>query len=147
MRCLLDSLEWGKLLVWASGLGGSVARILIAEDRGTMRKALRALFLTQPHWEVCGEAEDGSEAIQKASQLQPDLIVMDFKMHDLNGLLAANEIFRTTPTVPIVMYTLYKTKDLEATAKLVGIRRVVGKEEGAQNLLKAIEAELPRAQA
>jgi DNA-binding NarL/FixJ family response regulator len=124
-----------------------VARILIAEDRETMRKALKALFLTQPHWEVCGEAEDGGEAIQKASQLQPDLIVMDFKMHDLNGLLAANEIFRSSPSVPIVLYTLYKNEELEATAKLVGIRRVVGKEEGAQTLLKAIEAELPMAQA
>jgi DNA-binding NarL/FixJ family response regulator len=129
------------------GVGDFVARILIAEDRETMRKALKALFLTQPHWEVCGEAEDGGEAIQKASQLQPDLIVMDFKMHDVNGLLAANEIFRSSPSVPIVLYTLYKNEELEATAKLVGIRRVVGKEEGAQTLLKAIEAELPMAQA
>jgi DNA-binding NarL/FixJ family response regulator len=128
-------------------MGDFVARILIAEDRETMRKALKALFLTQPHWEVCGEAEDGGEAIQKASQLQPDLIVMDFKMHDVNGLLAANEIFRSSPSVPIVLYTLYKNEELEATAKLVGIRRVVGKEEGAQTLLKAIEAELPMAQA
>jgi len=53
-----------------------------------MRKALKALFLTRPHWQVCGEAEDGSEAIKKASQLHPDLIVMDFRMHDLDGLRA-----------------------------------------------------------
>jgi len=124
-----------------------VARILIAEDRESMRKALKALFLTRPHWQVCGEAEDGSEAIKKASQLHPDLIVMDFRMHDLDGLRAANEIFRSTPSVPIVMYTMYKNEELETMAKLVGIRRVIGKEEGALTLLKAIEAELPVAQA
>ncbi len=123
-----------------------MARILIAEDRESMRKALKALFLTRPHWQVCGEAEDGSEAIRKASQLHPDLIVMDFRMHDLDGLRAANEIFRSTPSVPIVMYTMYKNEELETMAKLVGIRRVIGKEEGALTLLKAIEAELPAAQ-
>ena len=124
-----------------------MARILIAEDRESMRKALKALLLTRPHWQVCGEAEDGSEAIKKASQLHPDLIVMDFRMHDLDGLRAANEIFRSTPSVPIVMYTMYKNEELETMAKLVGIRRVIGKEEGALTLLKAIEAELPAAQA
>jgi DNA-binding NarL/FixJ family response regulator len=124
-----------------------VARILIAEDRESMRKALKLLFLTRPHWEVCGEAEDGSEAIKKAAQLHPDLIVMDFRMHDLDGLTAANEIFRSTPSVPIVMYTMYKNEELEATAKLAGIRCVIGKEEGALTLMRAIEAELPAAQA
>ena len=124
-----------------------MARILIAEDRESMRKALKALLLTRPHWQVCGEAEDGSVAIKKASQLHPDLIVMDFRMHDLDGLRAANEIFRSTPSVPIVMYTMYKNEELETMAKLVGIRRVIGKEEGALTLLKAIEAELPAAQA
>jgi two-component system vancomycin resistance associated response regulator VraR len=124
-----------------------VARILIAEDRESMRKALKLLFLTRPHWEVCGEAEDGSEAIKKAAQLHPDLIVMDFRMHDLDGLRAANEIFRSTPSVPIVMYTMYKNEELEATAKLAGIRCVIGKEEGALTLMRAIEAELPAAQA
>jgi DNA-binding NarL/FixJ family response regulator len=112
-----------------------------------MRRALKALFLTQPHWEVCGEAEDGGEAIEKARQLHPDLVVMDFRMHYLDGLRAANEILTREPTLPIVLYTLYKNAELEATAKMVGVRRVVGKEEGALTLLRAIEAELPAAQA
>jgi len=124
-----------------------MARILIAEDRESMRKALRALFRTRQHWEVCGEAQDGGDAVKKAAQLHPDLIVMDFRMHDLDGLKAANEIFRSSPSVPIVMYTMYKNEELEAMAKLVGIRRVIGKEEGALSLLRAIEAELPAAQA
>ena len=48
-----------------AGLGLCVARILITKDRGSMRKALRALLLTRPHWQVCDEAEDGSEASRK----------------------------------------------------------------------------------
>jgi DNA-binding NarL/FixJ family response regulator len=119
-----------------------VARILIAEDRESMRKALKALLIMHPQWEVCGEAEDGDDAIAKAAQLRPDLIVMDFRMHRVNGLMAANEIFRTIPTVRIVMYTLYKTDEVEATAKLVGIRKVIGKEDGAHTLVQAIESEL-----
>ena len=75
------------------------------------------------------------------------MIVLDFRMHDLDGLRAANEIFRSMPSVPIVMYTMYKNEELEAMAKLVGIRCVIGKEEGALSLMRAIEAELPAAQA
>jgi len=65
-------------------------RIQIAEDRESMRKALKALLIMHPQWEVCGEAEDGLDAVT----LRPDLIVMDFRMHRLKGLMAANEIFR-----------------------------------------------------
>jgi len=119
-----------------------VARVLIAEDRESMRKALKALLIMQPQWEACDETEDGDDAVAKAAELRPDLMVMDFRMHRVNELIAANEIFRTMATVPIVMYTRYKTDEVEATAKLVGIRNVIGKEEGAQTLVKAIETEL-----
>ena len=119
-----------------------MARILIADDRESMRTALRAMFIMRPCWEICGEAEDGSEAIAKATQLQPDVIVMDFKMPLMDGLRAATEICRNLPTTPIVMYTLYKSLELEVAAKLAGVRRLVGKEDGIQTLLATIEAEL-----
>jgi CheY-like chemotaxis protein len=123
-------------------LRGLVARILIADDRELMRIALKTLFVLRPHWEICGEAEDGREAVAKATQLQPDLIVLDFKMPLGDGLQAACEICRTMPATPIVMYTLYKSVELEAAAKLAGVRRIVAKEDGVQGLLHAIEAEL-----
>jgi len=96
----------------------------------------------RPHWEVCGEANDGEETVVKASQLQPDLIILDFKMPLGDGIRAASEILIAMPSVPIVMYTLYKTEELESAAKLVGVRAVVGKEDGIRNLLSAIDAEL-----
>jgi DNA-binding NarL/FixJ family response regulator len=119
------------------------ARILIAEDRPSMRRALAVLFALYKNWEVCGEAEDANEAIGKAEQLHPDLVVLDYKLHCSDGFQAADGILRTLPDVPIVMFTLYKTNELEHAANLIGIRCVIDKEEGVQKLLQAIEQLLP----
>jgi DNA-binding NarL/FixJ family response regulator len=119
-----------------------MARILIADDREAMRSALKTLFVLRPNWEICGEAEDGREAVAMATDLQPDVIVLDFKMPIANGLQAACEIGRNLPATPIVMYTLYKDLQLEAVAKTAGVRRVIAKEDGVQGLLGAIEDEL-----
>jgi DNA-binding NarL/FixJ family response regulator len=124
-----------------------VARILIADDRESMRIAVKSVFVMRPSWEVCGEAEDGDEAVAKAIQLQPDLLLMDFRMHKSDGLKAAAEIKRAMPSLPIVMYTLYKTDELEAAAQLAGVRCVVAKEDGVQTLLRAIDRELQASQA
>jgi len=118
------------------------ARILIADDREFMRDALKMWFGLSKSWEICGEAHDGNEAIRKADQLHPDLIVIDYKMQDTNGLQAAGRILKLLPDVPIVMFTLYKTDELERAAKKIGIRCVVGKEEGVHMLLAAVESQL-----
>jgi two-component system vancomycin resistance associated response regulator VraR len=120
----------------------AAARILIAEDRESMRDALKHLF-KRKNWEVCGEAQDGKEAVRKAEELHPDLIVMDYKMQDADGLQAADRIFKVLPDVAVVMFTLYKSHELERAARQVGVRCVVGKEEGAHTLLDAIESQLP----
>ena len=119
-----------------------MTRILIADDRHSMRTLLRAMFAMRPHWEICGEAGDGREAVAKAEQLQPDAVIMDFRMPLSNGIQAACEIHKSLPSIPIVLYTLYKTHELEVAAKLVGVRCVVGKETGVHNLLAAIETQL-----
>jgi DNA-binding NarL/FixJ family response regulator len=121
---------------------GLVTRILIAEDRESMRTALKALFLLRPGWEVCGEAQDAGEAYRKAAELRPDVIVMDFRMHHSSGLEAADRILREDPSIPIVMFTLYKNDELEAAAKRAGIRCVIGKEDGVTTLLRAIDSQL-----
>jgi DNA-binding NarL/FixJ family response regulator len=95
-----------------------------------------------PGWEICGEADNGREAVAKATELKPDLVLLDFKMPGANGIQVGGEIRRTMLTTPILMYILYKTPELEVAAKLVGIRQVVAKEGGAADLLSAIETEL-----
>ncbi|MCU1239308.1 MAG: two component transcriptional regulator, LuxR family [Bryobacterales bacterium] len=119
-----------------------MTRILIADDRESMRIAIRALIRMRPDWEICGEANDGREVVAKAAELQPDLVVLDFKMPVANGIQAGSEIFRSSPTLPVVMYTLYRTPEIEAAAKRVGIRQVIAKEDGGKYLLSAIETEL-----
>jgi DNA-binding NarL/FixJ family response regulator len=119
-----------------------MTRILIADDRESMRTAIRAVLRMRPDWQICGEANDGREVVAKAAELQPDLVVLDFKMPLANGIQAGGEISRSMPTIPIVMYTLYVTPEIEVAAKLVGIRQVIGKEDGGKYLLSAIETEL-----
>ena len=119
-----------------------MTRILIADDRESMRTAIRALIKLRPDWEICGEANDGQEVVTKAAELQPDVVVLDFKMPLANGIKAGSEISHFMPATPIVMYTMYRTEELEVAAKLVGIRQVIGKEDGGKRLLNAIETEL-----
>ena len=117
-------------------------RIMIADDRESMRSALRGLLALRPGWVVCGEAETAKEAITKAAELRPDLIVLDYKLQTSDGIAAADGILQAMPTVPIVMFTLYKTDELELEANRIGIRCVVGKEDGVEPLLCAIDSEL-----
>jgi DNA-binding NarL/FixJ family response regulator len=119
-----------------------MTRILIADDHESMRTAIKATVKLHPPWEICGEATDGREAIEKAVALRPDIVVLDFKMPVVNGIKAGSEISSSRPDTPVLMYTLYKTRELEVAAKLVGIRQVIAKEDGAQYLLRAIEDEL-----
>jgi DNA-binding NarL/FixJ family response regulator len=79
-----------------------------------------------PAWEVCGEAVNGREAVAKAVQLKPDLVVLDFAMPQLDGLKTASEIHQVLPEVPIVMFTMYAAQLKEEVQKY-GITRLVDK--------------------
>src|SRR5260370_17498442 len=98
---------------------------MIADDRESMRSALRSLLVLRPGWVVCGEAETTKEAITKAAELRPDLIVLDYKLQTSDGIAAADGILRVMPTVPIVMFTLYKTHELPLEANRIGIQSLV----------------------
>jgi DNA-binding NarL/FixJ family response regulator len=117
-------------------------RILIAEDRAHMRNTLRKLCTLYSNWDVCGEAADGQQAVAAAVALKPDLVLLDYKMPNGNGIDAATEIQQKLPNTPVVIFTLYKTRELESQARLVGVKAVVGKEEGVIKLLHTIEHEL-----
>lgn len=105
-----------------------LTRILIADDNGAVRKALRALIEANEEWRVCGEAVDGREAVTKARALKPDLIVLDFSMPNLNGIQAAREILKASPTIPIVLYTMFLTPQLAEEASAAGFAATVSKE-------------------
>jgi DNA-binding NarL/FixJ family response regulator len=107
-----------------------------------MRNTLRNLFTIYSKLTICGEAIDGQQAIDAAVALKPDVVLLDFEMPNGNGLWAASEIKQRLPDLPIVMFTLFKTAALDLEARKVGVRVVVGKEEGVIKLLRAIEDEL-----
>ena len=89
-----------------------MARILIADDNPHVRHAMRILLEHHPEWQVCGEAVDGRDAVSKAKQLSPDLVVLDFLMPGLNGLEAAREIHKSVPGVRMLMCTMYLSPQL-----------------------------------
>ena len=117
-------------------------RILIAEDRASMRNTLRTLFTLYSKWDVCGEVEDGRQAVEAAVALKPDLVLLDYKMPNGDGIQAARELKQRLPNLPVVIFTLHKTNELESQARHVGVRAVIGKEEGVIKLLRTIEEEL-----
>ena len=117
--------------------------ILIVDDNPRIRGLLRTLLEKQRGWAVCGEANNGLEAIDKAQQLLPDLIVLDQSMPVMNGLQAGRRLREFMPSVRLVMFTNFTSPYLEAEALSAGIDTVRDKSEfatlitGIQQLLKA----------
>lgn len=114
--------------------------ILIADDSPLIRRALRAC-LEENHndWKVCGEAADGSAALEMARELKPDLIVLDLSMPGMNGFELARKLKRTSPGVPLVMFTSFKTPQLEREAIAAGCNAVISKSEHQQMLFDNIQ--------
>jgi DNA-binding NarL/FixJ family response regulator len=100
----------------------SPVRILVVDDSELMRRSLRKLLEQRDEWSVCSEAANGREAIEKAQQSSPDVIVLDFQMPEMNGLDAAREIRRRSPQIPILMVTLHMSPQLAQQARTIGIR-------------------------
>ncbi len=120
--------------------------VLIVDDNPWIRMVLRERFQREADLAVCGEAENGKEAIEKAQQLRPDLIVMDLSMPGMNGLEAARILKRLMPSVPLIMYSAFADKFLEQQARLIGIRALVAKSQDPAVLInKARTLLTPRA--
>jgi DNA-binding NarL/FixJ family response regulator len=113
-------------------------KILIADDKRHIRRELRHLIEAHQGWDVCTEAEDGVQAVNRAIQFRPDLVILDLAMPELNGFEAAGKISQVLPSVPILILTLYATPLVEKEAEKVGVRRVISKST-AYMLVPAIE--------
>lgn len=116
-------------------------RILLADDHVAIRRLLRRLLEDHhPDWEVCGEAENGVEAVERFRQGTPDLIVLDLAMPKMNGLQAAREIARLRPQIPMLLLTVQQvSSQLREEARKAGFRGAVSKNTGAE-VLKGLEA-------
>ena len=103
-------------------------RILIADDNRTMREALRLIVSEHPDWVICGEAEDGLDAVGKAAELIPDIIILDLTMPKLNGIQAASAIRTAAPKIPMMLFTQHNVDTaLEEAARKAGFTGAVTK--------------------
>ena len=114
-------------------------RVLVADDHEMVRVGLCAMLQSQ-NIEVCAQAKDGQEAIEKSRQLSPDLIILDISMPVLGGIEAAQQIRVFLPDVPILFFSTHKTSELVALVQSVGAQGFVAKDQMAATLLEAIEA-------
>lgn len=124
-------------------------RILVVDDNAALRGHLRLLLESHADWEICGEAADGFEAIEKYRRLRPDLLLVDVSMPRMNGLDASLEILKLSPEIPILLYTSYLTAQLIESAHKAGIRGTVSKDAthllvvGVETLLRGEEFSSP----
>ena len=109
--------------------------VLLVDDNAVIRQALCRLFLSEAGFEICGEAENGQKAIEKAQELRPDLIVMDLSMRVMNGIAATRVLKRLMPTVPLIIFSEYSDVFSEKEARSAGVSALVSKAEHVSVLL------------
>jgi DNA-binding NarL/FixJ family response regulator len=115
-------------------------RILLADDHDLIRRGVKTLLESHPGWEVCAEASTGWEAVQKASQLRPQVAVLDMTMPELNGLEAARRIRKASSRTEILIFSMHYSDQLIRDVVDAGVRGYVVKSDAARDLVGAVEA-------
>lgn len=115
-------------------------RILIADDHEIVRQGIRTLLDKHPGWEVCGEAKDGREAVERSNALKPDIVLLDIGMPALNGLDAARQILTSCPLTGVLMLTMHDSEQVVRGALEVGARGFLSKSDAGRDLVLAVEA-------
>jgi DNA-binding NarL/FixJ family response regulator len=119
-------------------------KILLVDDSPVMLRSVRSFVEDETDWEVCGEAENGSVAVEMVRRSAPHVILMDLSMPVMNGLDAAREIHKIVPGLPILLFTLHHSSQLAEEARRAGIRAVLSKSEGlGSDLIDMIRAHVP----
>lgn len=114
--------------------------ILIVDDSPEIRKLVRIYFHRETHFQICGEAVDGLDAIEKASELHPDLIILDESMPRMDGLHAARILHSTNRDVPIILFTMHADTISSSEAYAAGVALVVSKMRGMSVLAEQVDS-------
>jgi DNA-binding NarL/FixJ family response regulator len=114
-------------------------RILLADDHEVVRRGLIALLATRPDWQVCGEAQNGREAVALAVKLKPNLAILDLSMPELNGLEATRQIRKEVPETEVLVFSMYESEEFVRDLLAAGARGYVLKSDVAAQLLTAVE--------
>ena len=117
---------------------GRAKTILLVDDREFERFTIRAAVEGLTNFQVCGEASNGVEAIDKAKKLKPDLVVMDLAMPLMNGLDAARILSQKMPNVPVIMFTSFCTPHMETEMLSAGVAKVISKSGPISDLIESV---------
>lgn len=118
----------------------SPLRILVADDHEVVRRGLCSLLKSHPGWEVCAEASDGREAVEKVKQMKPDVIILDIGMPNLNGLAATRQIVQHDERQRVIILTVTDSEQVIREVLAAGARGFVLKSDAARDLITAVEA-------
>ncbi|MGH9572602.1 MAG: response regulator [Candidatus Acidiferrales bacterium] len=121
--------------------GKKTYRILIADDHEALRRGLRSALLGAG-WQVCGEAADGKQAVEKTAELKPDLVLLDLSMPVMSGHEAAREILRNNPAVKIVVFTMHESQQVRDALSKIGVHALAVKSAPLSLLLDTIQTVL-----
>jgi DNA-binding NarL/FixJ family response regulator len=114
-------------------------KILLVDDNLNIRQELNSVLCEHPNFEVVGQAENGLEAISRNKELNPDVILMDINMPEMNGLQAAKTILRTHPFSKILFLTIYNDEEYIIESYKIGAKGYILKDALASDLFAAIE--------
>jgi len=120
-------------------LGSGMTRILVADDSDLVRRSVCELLRSTLDFQVVGEAADGMEAIARATELQPDIVLLDVQMPNMNGIGAVKEILEAAPNSSIIFLTQYASRHFGIEARRMGAHGYVTKAHMATCLVHAIE--------
>jgi DNA-binding NarL/FixJ family response regulator len=114
-------------------------RILIVDDHDLMRRGIKALLQSHAGWEVVGEAHTGREAVTKAEELKPDVVILDISMPDLNGIEAARRIRKSSPNTEVLILSVHYSDQLIRDILEAGVRGYIVKSDSDRDLVIAVE--------
>src|SRR4030088_1503710 len=114
-------------------------RILIADDHDLLRRGVKTLLQSHPNWEICAEAKTGREAVAKAEELKPDILVLDISMPDLNGVEAARRVRKVSPNTEILILSMHYSDQLIREIVDAGVRGYIVKSDSDRDLIIAVE--------
>jgi DNA-binding NarL/FixJ family response regulator len=115
-------------------------QILIADDNAMVRRGVKLLLSSRPEYTICGEAGNGDEAVSKAKQLQPDLILLDISMPGSNGLVVAARLRRELPAIKIIIMSQHDMAQIMPSAVAAGADACLDKDNLGTDLLSTIAA-------
>ena len=115
-------------------------RIFLADDHELVRNGIRFILNTQPEWEVCGEAANGRDAVERVATTKPDIVIIDIGMPDLNGLEATRQIMKAHPAVKVLVLTVHESHQVVREVLNAGARGYILKSDASRDLIAAIQA-------